>query len=108
MIIDSHMHLYPPDLNADPVGWAQARGEERWSRLCTRRRKDGKFVQGFADVGGLLRAMDEAGITRGVLLGWYWEKHETCVLQNRFYRECVAAHRDRLSACASFHPAGGR
>ncbi|HWA10860.1 MAG TPA: amidohydrolase family protein [Opitutaceae bacterium] len=107
-VVDSHVHLYPPEANRDPAGWAQAQREAHWATLCTRRRRDGRPVQGFSDVEGLLRAMDAAGVGRAVLLGWYWENFETCRRQNRFYAECVRRHPDRLAACATLHPAAGR
>jgi len=106
-IIDAHVHLYPPEANLAPAVWAEARGERHWATLCTRVRKNGQPVQGFPSVVELLRDMDAAGIERAVLLGWYWEKHDTCVLQNRFYADCVRAHPDRLSAFATLHPAAG-
>jgi len=105
--IDSHVHLYPPEVNRDPAAWAAAQGEEPWAVLATRRRRDGRSVQGFPDVTSLLDAMDAAGVERAVLQGWYWQRAASCVLQNRFYRECVRAHPDRLSACATLHPAAG-
>jgi predicted TIM-barrel fold metal-dependent hydrolase len=108
LLIDSHIHLYPPEANRGPEAWAEARGETHWSKLSTRRRANGRLVQGFLDVDGLLRALDDAHISRAVLLGWYWQKPETCAAQNRFYAECVRAHPDRLSGCATFHPAAGR
>jgi predicted TIM-barrel fold metal-dependent hydrolase len=107
-LIDSHVHLYPPELNRDPAGWAAARHEEHWALLSTRRRKDGRSVQGFPEVGGLLRAMDAAGVNRAVLLGWYWQRAESCAEQNRFYAECVRRYPDRLAACATLQPAAGR
>jgi predicted TIM-barrel fold metal-dependent hydrolase len=61
-IIDAHVHLYPPEVNADPVNWARSAGESHWGALCTRRRKDGRAVQGFPSVAELLCDMDEAGI----------------------------------------------
>lgn len=106
-IIDSHVHLYPPELNRDPAGWAAAHGEPHWAVLCTRARKDGRAVQAFPDAGELLRAMDAAGVARAVLQGWYWEREESCAWQNRFYEECVRAHPDRLGACATLHPRAG-
>lgn len=106
-IIDAHVHLYPPEVNRDPAAWAVAQGETHWSTLCTRQRKDGQRVQLFPSVDGLLKDMDAAGIERSVLLGWYWEKPESCAVQNRFYAECVRAHPDRLSAFATVHPAAG-
>lgn len=106
-IIDAHVHLYPPEVNLAPAVWAEARGERHWATLCTRVRKNGRPVQSFPSVAELLREMDGAGVERAVLLGWYWEKHDTCVRQNRFYAECLRAHPDRLSAFATLHPAAG-
>ncbi len=106
-IIDAHVHLYPPEVNRDPAAWAVAQGETHWAKLCTRRRKNGQPVQGFPSVDQLLRDMDEAGVTRAVLLGWYWENQATCVEQNRFYADCVRLHPDRLSAFATVNPRAG-
>ncbi len=52
--------------------------------------------------------MDEAGVDRAVLLGWYWENHASCIWQNRFYARCVKAYPDRLSAFATLHLKAGR
>jgi predicted TIM-barrel fold metal-dependent hydrolase len=108
VIIDSHVHLYPAEVDLDPAGWAARTGERHWAVLCTRKRRDGRPVQSLPTIDGLLRAMDTAGIARAVLLGWYWEKPETCAWQNRFYHTCVRAHPDRLAAFATLHPAAGR
>jgi len=106
-IIDAHVHLYPPEVGRDPAAWAAARGETHWAALCTRRRRDGRPVQTFPDVDQLLHDMDAAGVEQAVLLGWYWEKPETCSWQNRVYAECVRAHPDRLAAFATVHPSAG-
>ncbi len=106
-LIDAHMHLYPPVVNRDPAGWAAACGESHWAELCTRLRKNGQPVQAFPSVDELLRAMDAGDVGRAVLLGWYWERPETCRMQNQFYAECIRAHPDRLSAFATFHPQAG-
>jgi hypothetical protein len=106
-IIDSHVHQYPPEVGLDPAGWAVARGEPHWAALCTRRRRDGRPVQTFPTVDQLLRDLDGGQIEKAVLLGWYWEKPETCAWQNRFYADCVRTHPDRLAAFATIHPAVG-
>jgi predicted TIM-barrel fold metal-dependent hydrolase len=106
-LIDAHVHLYPPEVGRDPAAWAAAQGEPHWAELCTRRRRDGRPVQTFPEVDGLLRDMDAAGIERAVLQGWYWERPATCAWQNRFFARCVRAHPDRLAAFATFHPAAG-
>lgn len=107
-LIDAHVHLYPPEVNRDPAGWAAAAGEPHWATLCTRTRRDGRPVQAFPNVADLLGAMDRAGVARAVLLGWYWEKPATCRRQNEFFAACVRSHPDRLSAFATLHPAAGR
>lgn len=107
-LIDAHVHLYPPEVNRDPAGWAAAGGEPHWAQLSTRRRKNGQPVQTFPSVDELLRAMDAGGVARAVLQGWYWERPETCRMQNRFYAECIRAHPDRLAAFATLHPRAGR
>ncbi|MSU46880.1 MAG: amidohydrolase [Lacunisphaera sp.] len=106
-VIDAHVHLYPPETGREPSAWAAARGEPHWAALGTRRRKDGKPVQGFPSVDQLLRDMDAAGVSQAVLLGWYWENHATCVEQNKFYAECIRAHPDRLIAFATAQPSAG-
>jgi predicted TIM-barrel fold metal-dependent hydrolase len=107
MIIDCHVHLYPPELNRDPAAWAAAQGERHWATLCTRVRRDGRAVQAFPSVDELLREMDRAGVASAVLQGWYWEKPATCSWQNRFFGKCVRAHPDRLMAFASIQPKAG-
>ncbi len=107
MIIDSHVHLYPPELNREPVAWAATHGENHWAALCTRRRADGRAVQSFPSLDELLHEMDRAGVARAVLLGWYWEKPETCAWQNRFFGQLVRAHPDRLMAFATINPNAG-
>ncbi len=107
VIVDAHVHLYPPEVNRDPAGWAVAHGEKHWAALCTRQRKDGKPVQAFPSVEQLLRDMDASGVTKAVLLSWYWENHATCVAQNRFYADCIRAHPDRLVAFGTVQPKAG-
>jgi predicted TIM-barrel fold metal-dependent hydrolase len=108
VIIDAHVHLYPPEAGREPAAWAALHGEAHWAALSTRLRKNGRPVQGFASVDHLLRDMDAAGVAKAVLLGWYWEKHATCVGQNKFHAGCVRAHPDRLAAFATVQPAAGR
>ncbi len=107
-LIDAHVHLYPPEVNRLPAVWAEEQREPHWVQLCTRWRAAGQPVQTFPSVERLLRDMDAAGVEKSVLLGWYWERPETCALQNRFYAECARAHPDRLAAFATLHPAAGK
>jgi predicted TIM-barrel fold metal-dependent hydrolase len=52
--------------------------------------------------------MDRAGIEKAVLLGWYWERQETCELQNQWYIDWTRAHPDRLLGFAAVQPNSGR
>jgi predicted TIM-barrel fold metal-dependent hydrolase len=106
-IVDAHVHLYPVEVDRDPAAWAEAQGERHWAVLCTRRRRSGRPVQTLPTVETLLAAMDAAGVQRAVLLGWYWEKPETCAWQNRYYADLIRRYPDRLSAFATLHPAVG-
>lgn len=106
-VIDAHVHLYPPEAGREPTAWAEANREPHWAALCSRRRKNGRPVQGFPSVDQLLRDMDAGGISQAILLGWYWENHVTCVRQNDFYAACIRAHPDRLAAFATVHVAAG-
>jgi len=103
-LVDHHVHLYPEELNRDPAAWASAHGETGWARMCVRRRRDGSPVQEFPGIDQLLRAMDAAGIARAVLLGWYWERLESCEWHNRAMGRWIAAHPDRLAAYAAIQP----
>ena len=106
-IIDAHVHLYPSEANKSPMAWAETRKEALWAALCTRKRKDGAPVQGFPSMSELLRDMNNGGIRKAVLLGWYWQHHTTCVEHNRFYASCVKAYPSRFAAFATVHPAAG-
>lgn len=107
-VIDAHVHLYQPEVGRDPMAWAAANREPHWAALCGRRRKNGRPVQGFPAVAQMLRDMDAGGISQAVLLGWYWENHQTCIRQNEHYAACIAAHPDRFAAFGSVHVAAGR
>jgi uncharacterized protein len=105
-IVDAHVHLYPAEVAADPAAWAARMGEPKWAALVLP--AAGRRVrQGWADCDRLLRDMDAAGVERAVLLGWYWERLETCAWHNRYHAACVRTHPDRLSAFATVQASAG-
>ncbi len=107
MVIDAHVHLYPPEINADPAGWAREHDEPQWALLSTRVRRNGRPVQSFPSVAQLLKTLDDAGVDRAVLQGWYWHHPAACVRQNAFYAECIRQHPDRLAAAVTVFPPAG-
>ena len=106
-LVDCHTHRYPPEVFADPTGWARARGENHWAQLVGPRADGRRSLQGWADRDQMLRAMDEAGVERCVLLGWYWERQETCAWHNEWMARWVREDPDRFSAFASVQPRAG-
>jgi predicted TIM-barrel fold metal-dependent hydrolase len=99
MIIDSHLHLYSKDAACDPTGWAAARGELGWGACVAPAARPS--LQAWATVDELLYHMDEAGVDRAILQGWYWQHQATADEQNDWYQDWIQAHPDRLSAFAA-------
>lgn len=106
MIIDSHIHHYPPEVLKDPVAWAAKSGENYWASLHLPK-GDGRSLQGWSDGDRLLADMDEAGIDKVVMLGWYWEHQETCEWHNRWHERWIKEFPDRFLAFASVQPLAG-
>jgi predicted TIM-barrel fold metal-dependent hydrolase len=101
MVIDSHTHFFPSEIACDPVAWARDRGEAHWLQLMA---PEGKHsLQSWPSLDRFIADMDEAGVDRVILQGWYWENPHTCEWHNQFYLDCVQQYPDRLSATSSFH-----
>lgn len=105
-IVDSHIHHYSEDIIRDPGGWGDRHDEMNWRRLVVGG-EGGRSIQGWATTGKLLEDMDEAGVDRVVLQGWYWEHQESCRLQNDWYIECFKSHSKRLIPFVSVQPRAG-
>jgi predicted TIM-barrel fold metal-dependent hydrolase len=106
MIIDAHIHMYPPEVYEDPVRWARRADEPYWALLTTDR-PGRPSIQGWATVERLLSDMDFAGIERVVMQGMYWQRLETCIAQNNWYIEWCRQHPDRLMGFAVVQPKAG-
>lgn len=96
MIIDAHIHMYPPEVAADPVGWARRMDEPYWGALVGDN-PTGATIQGWATVDQLIADMDAAGVDRVVLQGIYFRHHRNCVAQNNWYLDWRRQYPDRLS-----------
>lgn len=105
-VIDAHIHMYPPEVAVDPAGWGAAHAEPEWTaRVAPKGRRS---IQGWADPKRLLLDMDQAGVEKAVMLGWYWERQETCDLQNGWYAEWIRTHPTRLLGFAAVQPSAGQ
>jgi predicted TIM-barrel fold metal-dependent hydrolase len=106
MIVDAHIHMYPPKVYQDPMGWARQADEPYWA-LLIRDRPRRPSIQGWATVDRLLADMNRAGIDRVVMQGMYWQHLETCVAQNNWYIEWCRQYPDRLIGFAVVQPKAG-
>jgi len=105
-IVDAHIHMYPSEVALDPAGWGRARGEPGWTACVAPAGRPS--IQGWADPDALIADMDEAGVDACVMLGWYWERQETCDIQNGWYSEWIRRHPGRLMGFAAVQPAAGQ
>ncbi len=107
MIIDAHIHMYPPEVAADPVGWARRMDEPYWGALVGDN-PTGATIQGWATVEQLIADMDAAGVDRVVLQGIYFRHHRSCVAQNNWYLDWRRQYPDRLLGFATVQPLAGQ
>jgi predicted TIM-barrel fold metal-dependent hydrolase len=104
MRIDAHVHYMPPELAQRLDRFAEQ--EPYWGLLCSN--TSGKVsVQGWATVEQMLADMDRAGLDKVVLVGEYFQKHETCVARNDQALDMVKRWPDRVVAFATLQPKAG-
>ncbi|MEM7348533.1 MAG: amidohydrolase family protein, partial [Chloroflexota bacterium] len=107
MVIDSHIHMYPPEVYKNPIAWARKMDEPYWGALMGDN-PAGTSIQGWVTVDQLIADMDAAGIDKVVLQGIYFQHHETCVMQNNWYIDWCQKHPDRLLGFATVQPKAGQ
>ncbi len=99
MIIDSHVHVYPPSF--------RERREEIARRDATFRELYSNPDAVLASADDLLAAMDEAGVDVAVAVGIGWADRDVAREANDYLAECVARSGGRLLAFGSVNPAWG-
>jgi predicted TIM-barrel fold metal-dependent hydrolase len=104
-IVDAHVHLYPREVAENPAAWGEAHSELAWAECVAP--KGRRSIQGWSDPDALVADMDAAGVAACVMLGWYWERQETCDLQNGWYAQWIRRNPGRLMAFASVQPSAG-
>ncbi|HAW98620.1 MAG TPA: amidohydrolase, partial [Opitutae bacterium] len=83
MIVDAHTHRYPDEVIQDPETYANQAKEFHWLGLVMP--EQGASLQGWANRRQMLADMDNAGVDKAVLLGWYWENPDSCILHNDWH-----------------------
>ncbi len=104
--VDAHIHMYPASVAADAAGWGAAHGEPAWAACVAP--KGRRSIQGWSDPQTLMSDMDEAGIGACVMLGWYWERQETCDMQNAWYLDWIRQFPAKLLGFAAVQPSAGQ
>jgi predicted TIM-barrel fold metal-dependent hydrolase len=104
-IVDAHVHMYAAEVAAAPAAWGREHGEPAWTECVAPEGR--RSIQGWSDPDALVADMDLAGVDACVMLGWYWQRQETCDLQNGWYLEWMRRHPGRLIGFATVQPAGG-
>lgn len=106
VIIDSHVHYYADEVIDDPGGWADKHNEQYWRRIVIGE-NDRVSIQGWASLDKLIKDMDAAGVDKVVLQGWYWEHQETCILQNKWYLDCLKRYPKQIIPFIAVQPKDG-
>ena len=99
MIIDSHVHVYPPSF--------RERREELARRDATFRELYANPAAVLATADDLLAAMDEAGVDVAVAVGIGWTDPGVAREANDYLIECVVRSGGRLLAFGAVNPAWG-
>jgi len=102
MIIDAHVHRYPEEVFENPLAFASTQAEQHWAKLVSPIGKPS--LQGWANRETMLADMDEAGVEKAIMLGWYWENPKTCEIHNRWHAEWILEDPERFIAFASINP----
>ncbi|MDG0964108.1 MAG: amidohydrolase family protein [Opitutales bacterium] len=101
-MIDAHTHRYPPEVFLNPQKFAHSQGENHWLTLISP--TNGNSLQGWSSREKMIADMDRASVQKAVLLGWYWENPDTCILQNDWHAEWIKEDPERFYAFATIHP----
>ncbi len=101
-MIDSHTHRYPEEVYSNPSKFAHNQGEYHWLELVAP--SHGATLQGWASREKMLADMDRASVSKVVLLGWYWENPDSCILNNNWHQQWIQKDTNRYYAFATVHP----
>lgn len=99
MIVDSHVHLFPPACSENRATYCI---RDEWFRQLYEPLKSR-----IASADELLRSMDAAGVDESVIAGFPWREQSLCEGHNGYYREQLAGS-TRLRLLCTVQPAAGQ
>jgi predicted TIM-barrel fold metal-dependent hydrolase len=88
MIVDAHVHLFPPEVLGDRAAYLERDGWFRQLYSSERAR--------LASTADLLRSMDAAGVERSVVAAFPWRDQSLCEAHNAYYRDLTNERLVRL------------
>ncbi len=100
MIIDSHTHIFSPEVIAQRERYASR--DAFFAHLYGRPRAR------MVGADEILAAMDAAGVDGAVLAGWAWQDNAVCVEQNTWLMDLARRHPHRLLALVTVQPNAGQ
>jgi len=98
MIIDTHVHVYPPEIIRD---WEKIAEKESYFGLLASSK-----VHKWATIEDLIEQMDKDGIHRSWVFGFAFEDMGLCRICNDYVIEGITKYPDRLQGLAVVHPFG--
>lgn len=100
MIIDFHVHVFPPKIRDNIEDYFQAEPFFRHLYGSPRAR--------LASAEEVVASMDQGGIDRSVILNFGWASQDLCRETNDYILEAAARYPDRLVPFCSVQPRSGR
>lgn len=102
MRIDAHVHYTPPSILEDLANFTRL--EPYWGLLLA----PNSSVQGWATAQQMIADMDSAELDKVVLVGEYFQRHESCVTRNNQALEIINRWPNRAMAFAVIQPKAGQ
>ena len=99
MIVDFHVHVFPPQIKADRSSYLERDAVFR-SLYSNPKAK-------VATADDLLASMDAAGVDVSVMQGFGWATDALCIEHNDYLLEAAARHPDRLIPFCTVQPRSG-
>ena len=99
MIVDFHVHVFPPQIKADRSSYLERDAVFRSLYSNPKAR--------VATADDLLASMDAAGVDVSVMQGFGWATDALCIEHNDYLLEAAAHHPDRLIPFCTVQPRSG-
>ena len=98
MIVDAHVHLFPPSMVAGRAAYLE---RDAWFRQLYEPAR-----ARLASAGDLLRSMDQAGVDRSVVAAFPWRDQALCEEHNGYFGSLLSS--ERMALLCTVQPRAGR